>query len=83
MTEAINALTQYAFKQLGVKRLTITCDVDNVRSQKIPEKLSYTLEATLKANRRKPITDELSDTLVYAKYDMNNLPSLSVEWGAV
>ena len=83
MTEAINALTQYAFKQLEVKRVTITCDVDNVRSQKIPEKLGYTLEATLKANRRKPITGELSDTLVYAKYEMNNLPPLSVEWGAV
>ena len=81
MTEAINALTQYAFMQLGVKRITITCDVDNDRSQKIPVRLSYTLEATLKAHRRKPITGELSDTLVYAKYDMSNLPPLSVEWG--
>lgn len=63
----IYALTQYAFKQLGVKRITITCDADNVRSKKIPEKLGYTLEATLKANRRKPSTGELSDTLVYAK----------------
>lgn len=83
MTEAVNAITQYAFKQLKVKRITITCDVDNVRSQKIPERLSYTLEATFKANRRKPITGELSDTSVYAKYDIENLPPLSVEWEAV
>ncbi len=80
MTEAINAITQYAFKQLGVKRITITCDLDNIRSQMIPERLNYTLEATLKSNRRKPITDESSDTLVYAKYDLDNLPNLNVNW---
>ncbi len=34
MTEAINALTQYAFKQLSVKRIAITCDIDNLRSKK-------------------------------------------------
>ena len=83
MTEAVNALTQYAFKQLGVKRITITCDVDNIRSQKIPVRLNYTLEATLKANRQKPISGELSDTLVYAKYDMSNLPPLFVKWGDI
>lgn len=80
MTEAINAITQYAFKQLGVKRIAITCDLDNSRSQMIPERLNYTLEATLKSNRRKPITGEISDTLVYAKYDLDNLPNLNVNW---
>jgi ribosomal-protein-serine acetyltransferase len=80
MTEAINAITQYAFKQLGVKRIAITCDLDNRRSQKIPERLNYTLEATLKSNRKKPITGEISDTLVYAKYDLDNLPNLNVSW---
>jgi len=80
MTEAINAITQYAFKQLGVKRIAITCDLDNRRSQKIPEQLNYTLEATLKSNRKKPITGEISDTLVYAKYDIDNLPDLNVNW---
>lgn len=82
MTEALNAVTQYAFKQLQVKRITITCDINNLRSKKIPERLNYTLEATLKRNRIKPITGELSDTLVYSKYTIENLPELSVEWGA-
>lgn len=82
MTEALNAITQYAFKQLAVKRIAITCDIDNLRSKKIPERLGYVLEATLKSNRRKPITGEVSDTLVYAKYDMDNLPSLFVEWSS-
>lgn len=80
MTEAINAITQYAFKQLGVKRMAITCDLDNSRSRMIPERLNYTLEATLKSNRKKPITGEISDTLVYAKYDLDNLPNLTVNW---
>ncbi|WP_133137197.1 GNAT family N-acetyltransferase [Legionella rowbothamii] len=80
MTEAINAITQYAFKQLGVKRMAITCDLDNSRSRMVPERLNYTLEATLKSNRKKPITGEISDTLVYAKYDLDNLPNLNVNW---
>ncbi len=80
MTEAVNAITQYAFKQLSVKRIAITCDASNQRSQKIPERLQYTLEATLKSHRRAPLTNELSDTLIYAKYDLHNLPKLTVDW---
>lgn len=80
MMEAINAITQYAFKQLGVKRLTITCDIDNIRSRKIPERLGFSLEATLKGNRRKPLTNEISDTLIYSRYDLNKLPNLAVTW---
>ena len=81
MTEATNAITQYAFKQLGVKRIAITCDIDNIRSKKIAERLNYTLEGILKFHRRKPINCELSDTLIYAKYSMENLPLLFVTWG--
>ena len=80
MTEAINALTQYAFKQLQVKRIMITCDADNVRSRNIPERLGYALEGRLKNHRRKPITNELGDTLVYSKYDLNGMPDLLVTW---
>lgn len=68
MTESVNALTEYAFKELHMKRVAITCDIENVRSKKIPERLGFTLEATLKASRVKPITGEVSDTLVYARY---------------
>lgn len=79
MTEAVNAITQYAFKQLRVKRIAITCDVVNGRSKKIPERLGFTLEATLKANRIR-ITGEISDTLVFARYDLKDLPDLLVTW---
>ncbi|MDP1574625.1 MAG: GNAT family protein [Coxiellaceae bacterium] len=80
MTEATNAITQYAFKQLQVNRIALTCDPDNTKSKNIAERLHYTLEGRLKNHRRKPITNELSDTLIYAKYDCENLPQLLVEW---
>lgn len=80
MTEAVNALTQYAFKQLGVGRITITCDATNIRSRKIPERLGFSLEGTLKGNRRNPVTNKLSDTLVYSRYDLNNIPYLATTW---
>lgn len=80
MTEAVNAITQYAFKQLNMKRVAITCGIDNLRSKKIPERLGFHLEGTLKANRVKPISGDVSDTLIFAKYDLNNLPNLVVNW---
>lgn len=80
MTEATNAITQYAFKQLQVKRIALTCDPDNIKSKNIAEKLGYTLEGRLKNHRIKPNNGAVGDTLVYAKYDCNNLPSLNVTW---
>jgi ribosomal-protein-serine acetyltransferase len=79
MTEAVNSITQYAFKQLGMKRLSITCDVFNERSKKIAERLGFKLEATLKANRIQ-VNGEVSDTLVFARYDLKGLPDLLVTW---
>ncbi|HHT0594695.1 TPA: GNAT family N-acetyltransferase [Legionella anisa] len=81
MTEAINAITQYAFKALKVKRITITCDIDNERSKKIPERLGYQLESIMKLNRVKPVTGAVTDTLVYVRFDVSNLPELNVTWG--
>jgi RimJ/RimL family protein N-acetyltransferase len=80
ITEAINALTQYAFKVMKVKRLAITCDVDNERSKKIPERLGYHLESTMKANRIKPNMGEATDTLVFVRSNLTNLPVLDVSW---
>lgn len=80
ITEAINAITQYAFNVLHVKRLAITCDIDNARSKKIPERLGYRLESIMKANRIKPTSGEVTDTLVYVRNDLVNLPALSVSW---
>ena len=72
--------TQYAFKELNVKRISITCECSNMRSKKIPERLGYQLEATLKANRRNLISNEISDTLIFTRYDLEELPVLQVKW---
>ncbi|CAM3099653.1 acetyltransferase [Legionella steigerwaltii] len=80
ITEAINAITQYAFKALNVKRIAITCDIDNERSKKIPERLGYQLESIMKSNRVKPMTGEVTDTLVYVRLDLSDLPALDVTW---
>jgi len=80
ITEAANALTQYAFKQLNMKRVSITCDIENIRSKNVMERLGYTLEATLKSDRLSLITGEVTSTLLYARYDLSGLPDLKVDW---
>lgn len=76
MIEAMDALTRYAINQLKVKRIEIRCDIKNIRSKKIPERLGYYLEATLKSNRIDPATGSVSDTLVYVRHNVDNLPPL-------
>ena len=68
MTEAVHALTQFAFLQLKVKRIVITCDPDNIRSRKIPERLGYKLESVIKSNRVNA-QGEVSDTLVFTRFE--------------
>lgn len=79
MTEATNAITQYAFRQLGMRRIAITCDVDNLASQKIPKRLGFQQEALIKSNRVN-VEGELSDTLLFARYNSDDLPELAVSW---
>ncbi|HHR1385264.1 TPA: GNAT family N-acetyltransferase [Legionella pneumophila] len=80
ITEAINAITRYASTALNVKRISITCDIDNEQSKKIPERLGYQLESIMKSNCIKPSTGEVSDTLVYVRLDLMDLPELDVIW---
>jgi RimJ/RimL family protein N-acetyltransferase len=47
-TEAVSVLTKVGFEIEKMPRIEIRCAPDNVRSQKIPEKLGYQLESTLK-----------------------------------
>ncbi len=81
ITEAINALTRYAFEVMRVKRIAITCDIENERSKKVPERLGYMLESVMKSSRIHPSTGEVTDTLVYVRTDAKNLPELEVNFG--
>lgn len=79
MTEAANALTRYAFDELLMERVEIRCDITNASSKKIPERLGFIREAVLKKHRRN-IDGNISDTLLYARYDKKELPPLEVTW---
>ena len=81
MTEAIHALTRFTFQVLRANRLEIRCDTANTRSKKLAERLGFQLEGTLHNHRLDPRTKALSDTLVYARTTLDNLPALDVKWG--
>lgn len=81
MTEAIHALTRFTFQVLRANRLEIRCDTTNNRSKKLAERLGFQLEGTLHNHRLDPHTKALSDTLIYARTTLDNLPALDVKWG--
>lgn len=67
-TELSGALTCVAFELLGVDRVEIRVDPENARSERVPEKLGYTREATLR--RRLPVKDgsDLRDVNVWTMF---------------
>ncbi|RRN73055.1 N-acetyltransferase [Peribacillus simplex] len=67
ITEAIEKLTKFAFYHYGAKRVEIRCDPNNIASRRIPEKLGYTFEGTLRYDCLSADGKELRDTSIYAK----------------
>ena len=70
ITESTEAIAQFAFDTLGAKRVEIRCDSKNVRSRRIPDRLGFRLEGTLRNDSLSP-SGELRDTLVFAKIKGN------------
>lgn len=80
-TEAANALTRYAFEQLKIRRLTIECDDENVRSAALAERLLFELEVKGKGLApAKENSNELRIGRVYVRFDTKTLPKLSCSW---
>ena len=52
MQEAVRAMLDYGFNQMKLHRIEICTDSENLASRRIPEKLGFTLEATLREERR-------------------------------
>ncbi len=44
MTEAVRALIKFGFSELGLNRIQIKCAPENVKSNKIPQRLGFHLE---------------------------------------
>ncbi|WP_347549749.1 GNAT family N-acetyltransferase [Pseudalkalibacillus hwajinpoensis] len=66
MTEAVRGITEFAFNELEARRVEIRCDVKNVRSRKIAERVDYDLEGILRNEKLSIDGDETRDTCVYA-----------------
>lgn len=67
ITEAAEAITNFAFTELKAKRVEIRCDTNNLKSRAIPERLGYTLEGVLSNDEMSADGKQLRDTCIYAK----------------
>ena len=71
--EAALALINLAFKDLGLHKIELTCFGYNVQSQRVAEKLGFTLEARIRD--RKDVQGNRCDSLIYGL--------LRSEWEAI
>lgn len=66
ITEAVEAITNYAIHELQANRIEIRCDSRNTRSARVAERLGFTLEGILR-NHERDTAGALRDTMVFAK----------------
>ena len=66
MTEAVLALSAYAFEHIKAVRIELVTDEENSQSRRVAERASFVLEGTLRAERRAP-DGSLRNTCIYAR----------------
>lgn len=66
VTEAVVALTGYAFEHLEAVRVELITDEENVASRRVAERAGFVLEGVLRNERRAPDAS-LRNTCVYAR----------------
>jgi RimJ/RimL family protein N-acetyltransferase len=66
ITEAVNAITDFAVQQLQANRIEIRCDSRNTQSARIAERSGYTLEGILRSDKC-DVDGQLRDTMIFAK----------------
>ncbi len=67
ITEAVHAITAFAFDTLGAHRVEIHCDERNTRSAAVARRCGYELEGVLRNNARDHLTSELKNVMVFAR----------------
>ena len=72
-SEAIKALTKFAFETFLANRVQIVTQVGNVASRKVAEKCGYKLEATLKNYCVDPLSGNPADDWIFARFDATGL----------
>lgn len=68
ITEAVRAITGFAFERLGARRVEIRCDPRNLLSQRVAQRAGFALEATLH-NHSVAADGEVRDTLIYTRLE--------------
>lgn len=66
MVEAIEELTRYAVEDLGMKRVEIRTEAENLKSRAIPEKIGFRLEGILVNEDLSVDGERWTDTCIYA-----------------
>jgi RimJ/RimL family protein N-acetyltransferase len=84
-SEAAAVLTRVAFERCGVDRVEVRIDPANERSRRVPERLGFTHEATLR--RRLPVKlggGDLRDAVIFSMFasEFPASPCASVEYRA-
>jgi RimJ/RimL family protein N-acetyltransferase len=65
ITEAVRAISRFAFNELGARRLEIRCDARNERSARVAQRAGYQLEGRFH-NHRIDSSGQLQDSLIFA-----------------
>lgn len=66
MTEAVEGITNFAIGPLSANRIEIRCDVTNIRSARVAERLGFTLEGILRKEKC-DVEGMLRNTMVFSK----------------
>ena len=66
ITEAVREITRYALYELQAHRVEIRMSSRNAKSRRVPERLGFTFEGTLR-NDARHVDGSLRNTCVYAK----------------
>ena len=66
VSEAVQAMSLYAFEHLGAVRVELITDEENERSRRVAERCQFTLEGILRDERRGQ-AGELRNTCIYAR----------------
>jgi RimJ/RimL family protein N-acetyltransferase len=70
--EALELVTQWAFRDHGVVRVQLVTHLDNERSQRLAERCGFTREGVLRA--WEPIKDEQPDVLMWSRLPGDPVP---------
>lgn len=80
VTEAVNAISRYAFSQFKANRIEIRCEIDNTRAQQVPRNLNFHQDGIFQSSARAVSDYRLTDVIIFSITETTNLPPLEITW---